>query len=393
MPPARPGRLRDLFVRAVVCGASLYCVLNFVSGCGSPGEPTPPSPPIPTAVTDLSAKQYGDAAQLTFSLPSRTVKGVRLTELPTCEIYRGELKADGTPDGQSFRMVYTVPGSLVAGDLVDRLTQILVPISPEETKAHPGQKLAYLVRTRVSAKKASADSNVIELAVFPVPETIGKVDATVSESAVELQWPAITQTSGGTPLPAVSYRVYRGQLDAAADQAARDSAAKDLAHAKLKSKLALLASPASNIYRDTDFEFNQTYVYVVRSVTTGAGATPESGDSTPVIVTPKDTFAPAAPQGVVAATLAGTTTGSVVVDLSWSISPENDVAGYRVYRSEQEEVRGEAITPDLVPSPALRDSAVQPGHHYWYSVTAVDRAGNESAASAPTLVETAQPSP
>jgi fibronectin type 3 domain-containing protein len=191
----------------------------------------------------------------------------------------------------------------------------------------------------------------------------------------------------------VSYRVYRGQLEASADQAARDAAAKDLAHAKLKSKLALLASPESNSYRDTDFEFNQTYVYVVRSVATGAGATPESGDSAPVIVTPKDTFAPAAPQGVVAATLAGTTTGSVVVDLSWSISPENDVAGYRVYRSEHEGVRGEAITPDLVPTPALRDSAVLPGHRYWYSVTAVDRAGNESAASAPTLVETAQPSP
>ncbi|MGA2813007.1 MAG: glycoside hydrolase, partial [Candidatus Acidiferrum sp.] len=60
---------------------------------------------------------------------------------------------------------------------------------------------------------------------------------------------------------------------------------------------------------------------------------------------------------------------------------------YRVYRSEQQGARGEAIPPALVPTPALRDAAVQPGHRYWYSVTALDRAGNESAAGAPAMVE------
>jgi fibronectin type 3 domain-containing protein len=80
-----------------------------------------------------------------------------------------------------------------------------------------------------------------------------------------------------------------------------------------------------------------------------------------------------------------------VVDLSWSISPENDVAGYRVYRSEQESVRGELIQPALVPTPAVRDTSVQPGHRYWYTVTAVDRAGNESAASTPMVIEVLQP--
>jgi fibronectin type 3 domain-containing protein len=117
-----------------------------------------------------------------------------------------------------------------------------------------------------------------------------------------------------------------------------------------------------------------------------------SGDSTPVVVAPKDTFAPAAPQGVVAAALAGTTAGAVMVDLSWSISPENDVAGYRVYRSEREGLRGEAVNADPVPTPAFRDTTAQSGHHYWYSVTAIDRAGNESTASTPVPVETAEPS-
>jgi hypothetical protein len=44
-------------------------------------------------------------------------------------------------------------------------------------------------------------------------------------------------------------------------------------------------------------------------------------------------------------------------------------------------------------SPAYRDTSVQPGHRYWYSVTAVDRSGNESVPSASVAVEVAQPSP
>ncbi len=131
-------------------------------------------------------------------------------------------------------------------------------------------------------------------------------------------------------------------------------------------------------------------MYVVRSVTV-PGAALESSDSTPVVVRPKDTFAPGAPQGLVAAVLAGATTGSAVVDLSWSINPENDVAGYHVYRSEHEGERGALLVPELVPTPALRDAAVQAGHRYWYTVTAVDRAGNEGPGSAPITIEVTQP--
>ncbi len=314
-----------------------------------------------------------------------------MTEIPTCEVYRGEFKSDGSPDAKSFRMVYTFPGALVSGDIVDKHAQLLVPLAPEEAKSQPGYKAAYLVRTRVSAKKESANSNIIALAVYPVPEAIGRVEATVTESAIELRWAAVTRTSGGEPLATVSYHVYRGQLDPSADQAAIDAAVKDLAHAKWKTKLSLIASTDNPSERDTDFEFNQTYIYVVRSVANAANPL-ESGDSTPVAVSPRDTFPPAAPVGLVAAQLAGDTAGSAVVDLSWSISPENDVAGYRVYRSEADGARGQPLLPELIPTPAFRDTTVQTGHKYRYTVTAVDRAGNESAESTPVIVEIVPPS-
>jgi len=275
--------------------------------------------------------------------------------------------------------------------VVEKHVEFTDPLPPEQSKTHPGGKVAYLVRTRISPKKSSADSNIVEVAIFPVPQRIANVETHVTETAIELSWPPVTQTSGGEALGEVSYRLYRGHLTSPVDQAAIDAAMKDLAHARWKSPLALLASPASNSYRDTDFAFDETYVYVVRTVATARPEILESADSVPLIVTPKDIFPPAAPQGLVAAVLQGNPAVAPVVDLSWSISPEADVVGYRVYRSEREGERGAAVTSDLLPTPAYHDAAVQPGRRYWYTVTVVDRSSNESPASATVMAEIAPP--
>jgi hypothetical protein len=364
--------------------------LFFVAvGCGAPGEPTPPSPKVPVAITDLTAQQAGDAVQLTFTLPPKTVSGARLSEPPAIEILRGALKPDGSPDPTSFRAIETIPGALVADYRVAEQVQIINRISPDELRPYPGGTLAYRVRTRVSRKRASADSNAAIVRIRPVPEHITSLHAAVTEFAIELSWSAPTHTSTGDPLPPISeYRVYRGEIDAAST----DSAAKDVSQAKWKSPLALLASTPTNSYRDTAFDFGKTYLYTVRAVIPADAGTVESADSVPVIVTPRDIFPPAVPQGLVAAVVRPDPKGPAEVDLSWSINAETDLAGYRVYRSEQQDTPGELITSDLLLSPAYRDTSVQPGHVYLYSVTAVDRSGNESVRSAPVAVEVAQPS-
>jgi hypothetical protein len=144
-------------------------------------------------------------------------------------------------------------------------------------------------------------------------------------------------------------------------------------------------------YQDVGFDYGKTYAYLVRSVIQVQGAALESSDSPLLVLTPKDTFPPAAPQELVAAVLPGETSGAQVVDLSWSINLETDLAGYRVYRSEQGGTRGQLLTPELLLTPAYRDRSVRTGQKYWYSVTAVDKAGNESAPSMQMAVETAPP--
>jgi hypothetical protein len=359
------------------------------AGCGAPGEPTPPSPPVPLAITDLTAHQAGDGVQLIFTLPAKTVTGDRLSSPPAVEIVRGTPKADGSPDAKSYRVVYTIPGSLVENYVAEDHVKFIDPVAPVEIRAHPGS-LVYVVRTRASKKRASANSNSVSVRMFPVAEAITSLQARVTESAIELSWTAPTRTSGGDPLSAFSgYRIYRGELDPASAEAA----STDLSKAKWKSPLTLLSSSDEGTYRDTLFDFGKTYAYIVRSVVLVETNPLESADSVTAIVTPRDTFPPATPQNVIAAVLAGATPDSALVDLSWSINLETDLAGYRVYRSGQQDTRGVLLTPDLLLAPAYRDTSVEAGHRYWYSVTAVDRAGNESDGSAAVVVDVAKPSP
>jgi fibronectin type 3 domain-containing protein len=68
------------------------------------------------------------------------------------------------------------------------------------------------------------------------------------------------------------------------------------------------------------------------------------------------------------------------IDLVWSPDTEPDLAGYNIYRRE-EGGQPEKINKDLVKAPSYRDTTALPGHTYFYSVSAIDVRGNESARS------------
>ncbi len=362
----------------------LLAAFLLVAGCGAPGEPTPPSPPIPVAVTNLNAHQLGDAVLLSFTLPTKSTLGERLTQVPTLEVWRGGLRPDGTPDPRSFHLVDTVPGTILSSYVQQGEVSFPDPVQAEELRTRTGETVLYRVRTRVSDRKSSQNSNEVTLDLYPVPQRTSDLKAAVTEKSIQLSWGAPTSTSAGAQLPRIQeYHVYRGELDPASAAAAE----KDLHAAVWKLPLLQIAVTPKTEYQDASFDFGKTYAYVVRSVINEAGSLIESGDSLPAILTPKDTYPPAAPQNLAATVLPGPSPGTLVVDLSWSINLETDMAGYRVYRSESENARGPLLTPDLVRTPSFPDASVQAGHRYWYTVTAVDLAGNESPASASTLVE------
>ena len=104
----------------------------------------------------------------------------------------------------------------------------------------------------------------------------------------------------------------------------------------------------------------------------------EGDDTASLRVFARDTFPPAVPTGL-QAVFSGPGQ-KPFVDLVWSPDTSADLAGYNIYRRE-EGGQPEKLNAEPVKTPAYRDTAVQSGKKYFYSVTAVDVHGNESAKS------------
>jgi hypothetical protein len=91
----------------------------------------------------------------------------------------------------------------------------------------------------------------------------------------------------------VGYRAYRAEIEPG-----EESTPRDVSQLKLKPPLAMQGSTSSAEFSDTHFEFGHTYLYTVRAVAQYGADTIESADSSPAVVTPRDTFPPATPVGL-----------------------------------------------------------------------------------------------
>jgi len=134
---------------------------------------------------------------------------------------------------------------------------------------------------------------------------------------------------------------------------------------------------------DQSFEWEKTYYYRVTTFTVVAQpGKPEvsiEGDDTPEVkVFAHDVFPPAVPSGV-QAVFSGPGQ-QPFIDLIWAPVTAADLEGYNVYRHEAGGVPVKVNT-EPIRMPAFRDVQVVSGKKYFYSVSAMDQRGNESARS------------
>lgn len=126
-------------------------------------------------------------------------------------------------------------------------------------------------------------------------------------------------------------------------------------------------------YMDEAVTENVKYYYRISAIDR---ATPfnESAFTPAVEATPLDSTPPLAPQGLQAVA------SNRRVDLTWLPNEEDDLEGYRVYRSTGEQGPFARLTTELLTDPAYSDAGVVNGTTYYYHVTALDDAGipNES---------------
>ena len=352
--------------RCVFHLAMATLLVPLVGGCASPGDPIARKPPVAEPVSDLRAEQTANQVVLTFTLPNETVDRQPLTHPLAVEIYRG-IGAPGADSEAHMRLLATVPSAEVNQYATQGHVVYVDSLGPQDFAQKDVAGASYSIRTRASVEKDSEPSNVAYLLIRPALEPISDLKTQVTQSAIALAWTAPTKTFTGSTPAVTGYRLYRAEERSTGEGP--------------QAPLVKIGESQSLSFQDTQFEFGRTYVYSVRSVVGSGVEALESADSNLVTITPRDTFPPAAPLGLVVALVPRGADTPAHLELSWAISPETDVAGYYVYRSEQAGVQGARLNTDLLLTPAFRDMNLQPGHRYFYSATAVDRSGNESPAS------------
>jgi hypothetical protein len=370
----------------ITLGACLF-------GCASPDLPTARHPIFPVPVSDLSARQVGDTVVLNFTLPTTSTDLQPLVDMPSVEIYRNTPQGAATAPKASAKNKSTArPADTIPSETIEQYQKngrVEFPdkLDASELAKDSGTDLVYTVRTRVSRAKASADSNAVAVRVYPAPATVQDLRATLTETALVLDWSAAQEAGRASAGQAAGFRIYRAEVDPTTAEAALFNPSQ----AKLIAPAELLAQTTATEYRDTSFQFGHTYFYRVRGVAQFGAATVESADSAPAVLTAKDIFPPAAPQGLEAVGVPATNGTPASIELTWTINTEPDLAGYNVYRSEQAGMPGQKLNSELLLVPTFRDMSVVPGKSYFYRLRAVDQSGNESALS--STVEAQVPGP
>lgn len=130
-----------------------------------------------------------------------------------------------------------------------------------------------------------------------------------------------------------------------------------------------------------DVRFGVERCFVVRPVDMVSGVAVRGPVSTPECDTPRDTFAPAAPQQLAAIAGAGN------ISLIWEPNTEPDLGGYIVLRGDASGDRLTPLTPAPIRETTFRDTNVQPGTRYVYAIVAVDTATPQNVSAQSARVE------
>ena len=338
--------------------------LLMTTACATLGPPLPPSLDLPKPPSDLRAKRKGDKVTLTWTAPTTTTDRKIVSTPGTTRICRGpgaKLEQCGTAVGEAERPANAkkVAGQAAANSYTDVLP------SPLENE-NPGS-VVYAVEVFNADGRSAGLSNQVHVALIRTLPPPQDFSARVTNQGVVLSW------TGEIPPPASPavryvYRVYR-RLEGSQQQTLAGEAP--------------LENEPSFTLTDSSIEWEKTYEYHAETVSViaseGQPAVQVEGDDSPEVkVFADDVFPPAVPSGL-QAVFSGLGQ-QAFIDLIWAPVPDVDLDGYNIYRHEED---GAAVklNRQLVKTPAYRDASVVSGRKYFYSVSAVDVRGNESARS------------
>ncbi len=348
---------------AQILGLAVCACLVLVS-CATIGPPQPPSLDLPQPPSDLRASRKGSRVSLTWTIPTVTTDRATVRTLGPTLVCRGVAKMDSCNSvGEVSTPVITgtgSPGRKAQASYTDSL-------SSQMESNDPSSFATYAVQVLNRERRSAGLSNQVRVPLIRTLAPPQDFRAEVTKAGIVLSWTGEIVSFANADLQFL-YRVYR-RAEGGTERALVGEAPA--------------GSGVSISVTDGNIEWGKTYHYSAHAVTRiqrpDNSRLEVEGDDTPEIkVFADDVFPPSVP-----AELQAVFSGPgqrPFIDLVWAPVMDADLAGYNVYRREQGSP-SEKLNAELVKTPAYRDEHVTGGKKYFYSVSAVDVRGNESAKS------------
>jgi len=317
----------------------------------------------------LSGAQQGNEVILSWPAPRRNAPDSSVQSIRRIDVYRLAEKP-GAPlalTEDEFSARATLVGS-VTFEQIQTAGDVLTYHDALELAGQP-TRLRYAIRYVNASGQRAAFSNflTIEPAARIAQAPTLSTDVKILEDSITLSWQSpAANIDNSTPVNLLGYNVYR------TDESQTEPANQPLNSAPI----------STTTYADKNFQFGNNYRYIVRAVSLGTGgAQVESLNSNAVTVTPRDIFAPAAPERP---SVDNPEPNSARLAIFFAANKETDIAGYNIYRSTDPDLPKQnwtKLNQSLLTRTTYQDDKVESGKTYYYYIMAVDKAGNVSPPS------------